>query len=123
MLAETLGIDGGELSRPMPQVIPDFTMSQRYANYTVKRLLRHLQRICHYAGTDPRDLDDAKVRLAALAIVADAMVAEVIERRNGSLIHGHPLETFENDFGPITDPEFAETLITQPRLRRGGEGT
>ena len=87
MLAETLGIDGGELSRPMPRAIPDFTMSQHYANYTVKRLLRHLQRICHYAGTDPRDLDDAKVRLAALAIVADAMVAEVIERRNDSLIH------------------------------------
>jgi hypothetical protein len=107
----------------MPQVIPDFTVSQDYANYTVKRLLRHLQGICHYAGTDPRDLEDAKVRLAALAIVADAMVAEVIERRDDSLIHGHPPETFENDFGPITGPEFAETLITHPRLRRGGEGT
>jgi hypothetical protein len=107
----------------MLQVIPNFTMSQDHANYTIKRLLRHLQRMCHYAGTDPRDLEDAKVRLAALAIVADAMVAEVIEMRNNSLIHGYPPEKSENDLGPITDPEFAETLMTRPWLRRGGDET
>jgi hypothetical protein len=105
----------------MPQVIQDFMMSQDYANYAVKRLLGHLQRMRHYAGTDPCDLEDAKVRLAALAIAADAIVAEVIETQNDTLIHGCPRETFENDFGSITDPQFAETLITRPRLRAGDE--
>jgi hypothetical protein len=82
--------------------------SARISRCTVKGLLRHLQRNCHYARTEPRGLEDAKVWLGARAIAADAVVAEVIEMRNDGLIHGYPSETFENVFGSITEPEFAD---------------
>ena len=67
-----------------------------------------------YAAEPPTDFDHAKDKLQALSRVMGAMIGDIIEKWDWHMIHGSPVEAWENGVPAIAGCPARRAAPTRP---------